>query len=132
MPRLKITRGGLSSAFGAAHVTTDWTFTRAFTRSATPNTCPASPEEAGAAQPPDCATQGPFSVPVAVSYRSRSSKTGELELYGVVANAPGQRGPDYLTCHCDALHELDILDGGGCGPWAKDVTRLTQPNFGEA
>jgi hypothetical protein len=95
---------GLTSTFGSALVRADWTFTREFTRSSTPNTCTGDPEVA-TSQAPDCGTQGPFPVSMTLSY-----KTGELGLDGILTKRPA---PVFRTCEYEGLHELDLTDGFG-------------------
>src|SRR3954470_1726263 len=77
-PKLKVRRigkGRFKSTYGTTDVPTNWTFTRDFDRFATPNTCQPSPT---IAETFDCGKQGPFPVPMNVSYR------GTLELSGLL------------------------------------------------
>jgi hypothetical protein len=106
--KLKIKRighGRFKSSYGTTNVPTGWTFTRTYDRSQTANTCPPSPY-AGAAQSYDCGTQGPFPVPMGLSYR------GTVELSAVLNGVNG-KGPNYRTCAYEGYHEQDILDAEG-------------------
>jgi hypothetical protein len=107
-PKLKVKRigsGRFKSAYGTTEVPTGWTFDRTFDRTSTPNTCPTE-SYAMTADAFDCGKQGPFPVPMNVSYR------GTLELTGLLNGVNGN-GPSYKTCGYEGYHETDILDGEG-------------------
>lgn len=107
--RLKIrlyVHGRNKFTLGSTDVHTGWIFTRDFSRFATPNTCSGTSAEAIASQSYDCGQQGPFPVPMNISYR------GTLELSGVLNGVNG-RGPSYKACDYEGYHETDILDAEG-------------------
>jgi hypothetical protein len=102
--------------FGTDLVSTNWTFTRTFEQSAPPG-CP-PPEEPVAAQANDCGTQGPFEVPISVSWRGTAKpgdrRGGTVELRGVLSKErPGQRTPSYRTCEYEATHSADLMHSIG-------------------
>ena len=102
--------------FGADLVSTDWTFTRTFEKSAPPN-CP-PPEEPIVAQASDCGTQGPFETPITVGWRGTAKpgnrRGGTVELRGILAaKGRGSATPSYRTCEYEATHSADLLHSIG-------------------